>query len=181
MALDLKIDLSNKADAMILIDNTGNYSISNTGGWGTPNYAKAGSTLAVVVTPPGGTALTSIATTSFPASVSEYDITTDLDNLDQGLVDGVWKFAYTLTTTGPVTSTYTLYRLRTFDIEQTLGQLALLDLRVVDFQKFKFLYDKALIAFDQGEYVLAEDLLNELNDGLSDSSYGVDFNNGCNC
>jgi len=184
MAFELKIGLQNTADAMVLIDETGVYnSVSNPTGWGAPNYETSDLTTdpTVVVYTPDGTALTSITLTDFLSTDTSYDITADLDSQSVGLTDGVWKFVYTLVFTGPVTKTYTIYNMRLWDVEKRIAELALMDLRVVDFQTHKFLYDRVVVAFDQGEYVLAEDLLNELNEGLDDCSSGFDSTKDCGC
>jgi hypothetical protein len=180
MALDIQIGIQNNKTTMVLVDNTGDYdAVSNTGGWGTPNPTRATvSSAAVVVTPPGGTALASISLGSFLTSTSELssDITSELDSLDTSLEDGIWK--YTFTFGGSSIPDPVVYALRDNIAKAKLVELALLDLDKVPFAKLKEIYDKMLYAFEAEEYVLAEELMADLN-ALLEDCVTTDFRSGC--
>ncbi len=180
MSLSLNIRVQNDKEAMILVDETGDYDVvSNDTGWGAPNSLRADlSDSDVVVTPPGATALASFDLGAFMTSASELskDITTDLDGLDTSLSDGIWKFVFTLA--GITQTSYTLYALRLNTIQARVQSLALNNLDIVDFREADSMLRKIEYAFEAEEYVLAEELIEELNDLLEDCNTDL---GGCGC
>jgi hypothetical protein len=90
----------------------------------------------------------------------------------------VWKFVTQFTVLGsPIT--VTKYALRVNTLSCLIGQLALGDLDTNSFEEIKIMYDKMLQAFECGEYVLAQDLYNDINDILNDCDATIFRNCGC--
>lgn len=117
---------------------------------------------------------------AFLASTLSKDITSIVED-DEGLslTDGIWKYNILVAWDGtqPVgTQTYEpVYALRLNTIAASLARTALRDLDSIDFAEMKSKYDRAILAFDSGEYVLAEDLIEELTELLSEQSAFVRF------
>lgn len=178
MALDLQITVQNNVDSMILVDSTGDYDVtSNPGGWGAPNPVRGDvSSAAVVITPPSGTALTSISLGTFLDPTLSVDITTNLESQDTALSDGIWKYVFTFGGTGIPDPT--VYALRDNTVRARLISLSMNNLDKINFSVLKETYDKMLLAFEAGEYVLAQELMTDLN-ALMEDCTGTDFNCGC--
>ena len=180
MALNPNIKIQNDVDALILVDETGNYdSVSNPGGWGSPNAARNQLTDSdVVVTMPSGTVLDSIdlGTWMTTTSLLSYDLTADLEAQDESLADGLYKFVFTLVSTS--TQTVTVYAFRDNAIRERLIQLAQVNLDQIDFQTAKNMYDKMVYAFEAGNYTLVQEIYDDLTNLLDGDA--INFF-GCGC
>lgn len=192
MALDIKISIINNKNEIIVVDSTGDYNaITNPTGWGAPNANRNNidvTTARLTVTNPSGTIFTdnlppnSLYDTTFWTGTSRaYEITADVTNIfttNPVAFDGVWKFVTQFTVLGsPIT--VTKYALRVNTLSCLIGQLALGDLDTNSFEEIKIMYDKMLQAFECGEYVLAQDLYNDINDILNDCDATIFRNCGC--
>ncbi len=168
MALEYNIISHNGKETMALGDETGDFDgILNPGGWGAPNPVRGDvSDCDVVITTPGGVDLDSIDLGTFLNSTTSYDLTSDLEAQDTSLDDGIWKFVFTITGVSP--TTYTFYGLRTNTLQARVQSLALNNLDVIDFREAETLFRKIGYAFEAGEYVLAEELIEDLNTLLED-------------
>ncbi|MFN5251407.1 MAG: hypothetical protein ACK5DE_10180 [Bacteroidota bacterium] len=178
MALDIQITVQNNVDSMVLIDSTGNYdAVSNPGGWGAPNPTRGTvSGASVVITPPGAEDLASINLGTFLNTELSYDITSAVEALDTTLTDGIWKYVFTFSGSGIPDPT--VYALRTNTVRARLISLSMKNLDKVSFSTLKEVYDKMLYAFEAEEYVLAEELMVDLN-SLLEECVGSDFGSGC--
>ena len=181
MALELKVGILNNKTAIIITEDTGNYNaVTNPTGWGSPNAAYTNppvTAIALNVYYPGTTtpsiATINLLTTSFFTSVDRaYDLTSAVD-----LQDGVWKYIVSYTISG-VSYSVTKYALRDNTIRCLIGQLALGDMDANNYEEVKLLYDKMVQAFECEEYVLAQELYEEINDALTDCS---PYSLNCNC
>ena len=175
MALEIKVELRNTKDTMILADITGDYNaVSNPTGWGSPNNTRADvSASTVTVTDPDGTVLANpenVLTLFDPGTA--FDITSYIET-EGAIKDGVWKFDFTLT--GVSDTAATAYGLRDIDTKSKLAKLAIGDLESNDFAEFERRYRIALLAFEQGEYVTAQDILSDLNKELESCADGENF------
>lgn len=121
---------------------------------------------------------------TFLASATDRDVTSDIEGEDLSLVDGIWKYNILLAWDGtqPVgtQTSEAVYALRINDLDAAIARLALRNLDNVDFTTIKSKRDTAVLAFDSAEYVLAEDIIEELTDLLEDEDMFVDFVR-CNC
>lgn len=135
------------------------------------------SAISLSVTQPGATTpLTAINlfTTGFWVSP---DYALDLTSLVT-LQEGVWKFVVTFTIDG-VVYTNTKYALRVNEMRCSIAELALGDMSVNGYEDFKILYDRMVQAFECGEYILAQEIYEELNDMFTDCSpFSI---NSCGC
>lgn len=179
MALDIKIGIVNEKSSLAIADITGDYNaVTNPGGWGSPNPTRAStSSISLNIYYPG-TSTPSISsinlytTTFFTSTDRAYDLSSLVT-----LQDGVWKFVTTFVISS-ITYTITTYSLRVNSLKCVIGQLALGDMDVNGFDEIKTMYDKMVQAFECGEYILAQDLYEEINDMLSDCSPTI---KGCGC
>lgn len=188
MALDLKVGILNNKASIIITEDTGDYNaVSNITGWGAPNYAYTNppvTALALNIYYPGSATVSIgpvnlLGTTYFTSADRAYDLTSSLT-----LQDGVWKYIVTYTiivdvvTEESVDYVVTKYALRDNDIKCKIGQLALGDMTSNSYEEFKIMYDKMVQAFECEEYVLAQELYEEINDMFTDCApYSVN----CNC
>lgn len=109
---------TNVCNSITITDTTGNYSATNTTGYGTPNPAKADVYLAsVVITPPNSDALTAIdldADYGYPVTNSTASISSTTLTGSDTLASGVWVFSLTIATTGgsfaPTSQTVVVYQ-----------------------------------------------------------------------
>lgn len=141
------------------------------------------SAISLLVTKPGAStslAAINLFSTSFWVSPDyAYDLTAIT-----GLDEGVWKFVTTYTVeVNPTPSTVnipvTRYALRVNELRCKIAELALGDMEVNGYYDFKIMYDKMVQAFDCGEYILAQELYEEINDMFTDCSpYSI---NSCGC
>ena len=100
-------------------------------------------------------------------------------NLTSGVTvqDGVWRYVVTYTISA-VTYTITKYALRDNDLKCQIGALALGDMDTNNFEEIKTMYDKMVQAFLCEEYILAQELYEEISDMLTDCS---PYSYNCNC
>jgi len=181
MALDLKVGILNNKASIIITENTGDYNaVSNITGWGAPNPAYTNppvTAIALNIYYPGST-VTSVPeidllpTSYFTSADRAYDLTSSLT-----LQDGVWKYIVSYTISSVVYSV-TKYALRDNDIKCKIGQLALGDMTSNNYEEVKITYDKMVQAFECEEYVLAQELYEEINDMLTDCT---PYSSNCNC
>lgn len=188
MALEIKIGILNTDDSIIVVDQTGDYNaVTNPTGWGSPNDARTTpspvSAIAIDIFLPGTTATIGtgslLATTFFSGSSRAYNVYEDPSTVIPTftLQDGVWKYEVTYTiSTVPVTKT--VYSLRTNELDCKIAKLALGNMDDNDFVEIKATYDKMVHAFNCGEYVLAQELYEQVIDMLTDCS---PYSSGCNC
>lgn len=181
MALEIKVEITNTKDKLIIADVTGNYNgVTNPGGWGSPNPAYSDITaLSLNVFYPGSSVADlsafNLYTTSYYTTTDRaYDLTSNVT-----LQDGVWKFEYSYTVTGIVGAvTSTIYSLRDIDLKCKIGQLALGDMETNNFDEIKSMYDRMVQAFLCEEYIFAQELYEEISDMLTDCS---PYSYNCNC
>lgn len=181
MPLEIKVEITNTKDKLIIADVTGNYNgVTNPGGWGSPNPAYAAITaISLNVFYPGSAAANisgfNLYTTSYFTSPDRaYDLTSNVT-----LQDGVWKFQYSYTVTGIVGAvTKIIYSLRDIDLKCKIGQLALGDMETNNFEEIKSMYDRMVQAFECEEYVFAQELYEEISEMLTDCS---PYSYNCNC
>lgn len=181
MALDIKLSIINNKNEIIVTDSTGDYNaITNPTGWGAPNPLRNNANVTSVrltVTNPSGTIFADSAppnslynTTFWTGTSRAYEITADVTNIfttNPVIADGVWKFVVVFTVLGTPT-TVTKYALRDNVLRCQLGQLALGDMDTNNFEEAKLMYDKMVQAFECGEYTLAQQLYQDINDFLTD-------------
>jgi hypothetical protein len=188
MALEIKVGILNNKDNIIITEDTGNYNaVSNPGGWGAPNAAYTNPPVTAIsldITLPGTNtgigASNLLGTTYFTSTDRAYNLFTDPSSVvpSFNLQDGVWKYVITYTIS-TIPYVITKYALRTNEIRCELAKLGLGDLDSNNFEDAKTLYDKMVQAFECGEYILAQDLYEELNDFFTDCSpYSI---NSCGC
>jgi hypothetical protein len=122
---------------------------------------------------------TLLGTTYFSSTDRAYNLFTDLSAVVPTftLQDGVWKYIVTYNISG-VPYVITKYALRDNTIRCLIGQLALGDMDANNYEEVKLLYDKMVQAFECEEYVLAQELYEEINDALTDCS---PYSSNCNC
>jgi hypothetical protein len=124
------------------------------------------SAISLSITQPGTTTPLSainLYTTTFWTSIDyAYNLTSSVT-----LTDGIWKFVVTFTNDGsPVIET--VYALRTNDLTCTLSQLALGNMTSNDYAEIKLMYDKMVNAFECGEYDLAQEIYDDIQDALTE-------------
>lgn len=192
MALDIKINIINNKNEIIIVDNTGDYNaITNPTGWGAPNAAHTNVDVTAVrltVTNPSGTIFTDSVppnslynTTFWTTSSRAYEITADVTNIfttNPVIADGVWKFVVDFTVLGSPISV-TKYALRVNTLKCLIGQLALGDMDTNSFEEIKLMYDKMVQVFECEDYVLAQSIYNDINDMLNDCDTTIFRNCGC--
>jgi hypothetical protein len=127
---------------------------------------------------PDGTELDSIDLGTFmtASNLTEKDITSDIEGVDGSLVDGIWKFVFTLA--GISQTSYTMYAFRTNDVRKLLMQLAQKNLDVVGFAEAKNLYDKMIYAFEAENYTLTQEIYDQLTDLLEGCGFSI---RNCGC
>lgn len=181
MALELKVGILNNKSAIIITEDTGNYNaVTNPSGWGSPNAAYTNPPVTAIslnVYYPGTTTasiaeIDLLSTTFFTSTDRAYDLTSAVT-----LQDGVWKYIVNYTIDG-ISYSVTKYALRDNTIRCLIGQLALGDMDLNNFEEVKLLYDKMVQAFECEEYVLAQELYEEITDALTDCS---PYTSNCNC
>ena len=123
------------------------------------------SAISLSVTQPGATtplsAINLFTTTFWTTTDYAYDLTSLVT-----LQEGVWKFVITWTIDGNIVTT-------------TKYALALGDMTANNYEDYKNLYDRMVQAFECGEYILAQELYEEINDMFTDCSpFSI---NSCGC
>ena len=102
--------LSNSCTELSVSETTGVYNVTtNPGGYGTPNPATGDvSSYVLVITDPDDVEYTiDLFANGFPTTNSDFEYSIPLTSLGNRTVieDGYWQFAWTVVSTGPVTST----------------------------------------------------------------------------
>jgi hypothetical protein len=187
MALEIKVEVTNNKDGIILSDVTGDYNaVTNPGGWGSPNDAYTNPPVTAIsldiYTPGTSTTIGSaslIGTTYFTSTDRAYDVYKDVSTVVPtfDLADGVYKYVvtYTISATPYV---ITKYSLRDNLLRCSIAELALSDMESNGYEEIKDLYDRMVQAFECEEYVLAQELYEEIQDAFTDCSpYCIK----CNC
>lgn len=181
MALELKVGILNNKSAIIITEDTGNYNaVTNPTGWGSPNAAYTNPPVTAIslniyypsATTPSVSNINLLATTFFTSTDRAYNLTSAIT-----LQDGVWKYVVNYTISS-INYSVTKYALRDNVIRCLIGQLALSDMDTNNFEEVKLLYDKMVQAFECEEYILAQELYQEIKDALADCSPYI---SNCNC
>lgn len=177
LSVNPQIELIHTNDTIFIVDVTGDYNaVTNPNGWGSPNEARSALTaITAVVTYPDATTdnLTLTGTDFDDDSVRAYNATT-LKKLD-----GVYQIDVTFTVS-PDNEVATEYSLRDNDVKCQLAALALGDLEINDFAEAKSIYDKMHTVFECDEYVLTEEVLDDLEEFFDDCGY-TKIRCGCGC
>jgi len=135
MALNLNFDtcVINNCNSIKFTETTGVYSVSNTGGYGAPNITLGSVLTAVLEVTDPGDVVTNLNLFTHGLPSSNLSFSYSFDAIDLGLnniIDGKWKFKYTITT---ASATYTLTKNVLFYcnmkccVTQTLSDLVLTD------------------------------------------------------
>jgi hypothetical protein len=177
LSVNPQIEIIHTNDTIYIVDVTGDYNaVTNPNGWGSPNEARSALTaITVLVTYPDATTdnLTLTGTDFDDDSVRAYEAST-LKRLD-----GVYKFDVTFTVSEN-NEIATEYSLRDNVVKCQLAALALGDLEINDFAEAKSIYDKMHTVFDCKEYVLTEEVLDDLEAFFDDCGY-TKIRCGCGC
>jgi hypothetical protein len=177
LSVNPQIEIIHTNDTIYIVDVTGDYNaVTNPNGWGSPNEARSALTaITVLVTYPDATTdnLTLTGTDFDDDSVRAYEAST-LKRLD-----GVYKFDVTFTVSAN-NEIATEYSLRDNVVKCQLAALALGDLEINDFAEAKSIYDKMHTVFDCKEYVLTEEVLDDLEAFFDDCGY-TKITCGCGC
>ena len=177
MALEIKVKVTNNKDGIILSDVTGDYNaVTNPGGWGSPNDAYTNPPVTAIsldIYTPGTTATIGaaslIGTTYFTSTDRAYDVYKDISTVVPTftLSDGIYKYVVTYTISGTPTEV-TKYSLRDNKLRCSIGELALGNMDVNGYEEIKNLYDRMVQVFECEEYVLAQELYDEIQDALNE-------------
>jgi hypothetical protein len=179
MALSVNpiVNITHTPDNIYILDVTGDYNaVTNLTGWGSPNEARSALTaITATITYPDTTtqALTLTGTSFDDDAIRAYDATTILKQ------DGVYKIDAVFSVS-PNSETVSAWSLRTNGIKCQLTALALGDTTSNDFAEAKAMYDRMIVAFDCGEYVLVEEILTDLESFFDDCGY-TKIKCGCGC
>ena len=177
LSVNPKIEIINTNDTILIVDVTGDYNaVTNPFGWGSPNESRSSLTaitLSVEYPDKQTTSVTLTGTDFDNDTIRAEELSTLLKQ------DGVYKYDITFTVSAN-SETVTYYSLRTKDIGCQLAKLALGNTDTNDFQEALTLYEKLGIVFDCGEYVLAEEVLSDLEQFFDDCGY-TKINCGCGC
>lgn len=177
LSVNPQIELIHTNDTIFIVDVTGDYNaVTNPNGWGSPNEARSALTaITAVVTYPDATTdnLTLTGTDFDDDSVRAYSATT------LKKMDGVYTIAVTFTVSSN-NETVPEKSLRDNDVKCQLAALALGDLQINDFAEAKSIYDKMHTVFECAEYVLTEEVLDDLEAFFDDCGY-TKIRCGCGC
>lgn len=177
LSVNPQIEIIHTNDTIFIVDVTGDYNaVTNPNGWGSPNEARSALTaITVLVTYPDSTtdSLTLTGTDFDDDSVRAYNAST-LKKLD-----GVYQFDVTFTVSAN-NETVSEYSLRDNVVKCQLAALALGDLEINDFAEAKSIYDKMHTVFECSEYVLTEEVLDDLEAFFDDCGY-TKIRCGCGC
>lgn len=177
LSVNPQIELIHTNDTIFIVDVTGDYNaVTNPNGWGSPNLDRSDLTaITAVVTYPDATTdnLTLTGTDFDDDSVRAYNATT------LKKMDGVYTIDVTFTDS-PDNETVTEKSLRDNDVKCQLAALALGDLEINDFAEAKSIYDKMHTVFECAEYVLTEEVLDDLEAFFDDCGY-TKIRCGCGC
>lgn len=171
------VNLIHTIDKIIVVDSTGDYNaVTNPTGWGSPNELRSALTdiTATVTYPDATTAALTLTSTDFDNdSIRAYNATTLAKQ------DGVYTIE-TILTAGGASETVSYKSLRTNTVKCQLAALALGNTDTNDFAEATAIYERMIVAFDCGEYVLVEELLTELEAFFDDCGYSK-IKCGCGC
>jgi len=120
--LKYKVTLSDNGESVNVKDNTGQYSILNTGGWGAPNVLVGSALTAAIKISKRNTDGTFGAETQvdvYPTLPSDAGVSVDIAATDAGqgdsFPDGVYRFVYAVTgTEAAVPFNYTITQYKSF-------------------------------------------------------------------
>lgn len=172
-----QVELIHTNDTIFIVDVTGDYNaVTNPNGWGSPNEARSALTAitALITYPDATTANLTLTSTDFDNdSVRAYNATT------LKRMDGVYRIVVTFTVSAN-NEVVTEYSLRDNGIKCQLAALALGDLETNDFAEAKSIYDKMHTVFECEEYVLTEEVLDDLEAFFDDCGY-TKIRCGCGC
>jgi hypothetical protein len=171
LSVNPQIKLIHTNDTIFIVDVTGDYNaVTNPNGWGSPNEARSALTaITAVVTYPDAT------TDNLTLTGTDFD--DDATTLKK--LDGVYKVDVTFTVS-PDNEVATEYSLRDNVVKCQLAALALGDLEINDFAEAKSIYDKMHTVFECDEYVLTEEVLDDLEEFFDDCGY-TKIRCGCGC
>jgi hypothetical protein len=179
MPLNVKLEVVNGQNTMLLSDVTGDYNATtNPEGWGAPNTARSAVTnLACTVLRPNQTVADVISglftSTFWTTAYRQVNIFALLPAVPDGLYTVVLTF-----TSIPAIPEETMYFLRYEEAKVTLAQLALQNNS--NFEELKFIYDKMVLAEQFGNYTLAQTLLSDFN-SLVVGCGNTSLSKGCGC
>ncbi len=184
MALEVKVGIENTKTQMFVTDTTGDYdALTNPTGFGVANPPRSSvGAIVLHVTQPDGTVLhVDVPTTLANPTATTVDVTNPAyAGGPVLLMDGVYEFDAEYTVSGTPYNGIT-YSLRTYDLDCTLGQLALGDLCKTDFKALKLEYDRMQQAFLCENYVLAEEIYADIQAMLTDCNGVSKLGCGCGC
>ena len=177
LSVNPQVELIHTNDTIFIVDVTGDYNaVTNPNGWGSPNEARSALTaITALVTYPDATTdnLTLTSTDFDNDSVRAYNATT------LKRMDGVYEIDVTFTVS-PDNEVITEYSLRDNAVKCQLAALALGDLEINDYAEAKSIYDKMHTVFECDEYVLTEEVLDDLEAFFDDCGY-TKIRCGCGC
>lgn len=177
LSVNPQVELIHTNDTIFIVDVTGDYNaVTNPNGWGSPNEARSALTAitALITYPDATTANLTLTSTDFDNdSVRAYNATT------LKRMDGVYRIVVTFTVSAN-NEVVTEYSLRDNGIKCQLAALALGDLETNDFAEAKSIYDKMHTVFECEEYVLTEEVLDDLEAFFDDCGY-TKIRCGCGC
>lgn len=177
LSVNPQVELIHTNDTIFIVDVTGDYNaVTNPNGWGSPNEARSTLTAitALVTYPDATTANLTLTSTDFDNdSVRAYNATT------LKRMDGVYQIAVTFTVSAN-NEVVTEYSLRDNAVKCQLAALALGDLEINDYAEAKSIYDKMHTVFECEEYVLTEEVLDDLEAFFDDCGY-TKIRCGCGC
>lgn len=184
MALSIKLGVRAAKGHLYTIEQTGDYSVLNTGGFGAPNPTRASITVVTLnVTQPDGVVVGKNVPVSFiTTSPYTFDLASTIGGAAVEMMDGVYQIDAEYFQTGPVSvGTTTVYGLYDYNVRCALGKLALSDLTKVEYGELKLEYDRMVQAFECEDYTLVEEILADINDMLVDCNGTGTLNCGCGC
>jgi hypothetical protein len=177
LSVNPQVELIHTNDTIFIVDVTGDYNaVTNPNGWGSPNEARSALTaITALVTYPDATTdnLTLTSTDFDNDSVRAYNATT------LKRMDGVYEIDVTFTVSAN-NEVVTEYSLRDNAVKCQLAALALGDLEINDYAEAKSIYDKMHTVFECDEYVLTEEVLDDLEAFFDDCGY-TKIRCGCGC
>ena len=177
LSVNPQVELIHTNDTIFIVDVTGDYNaVTNPNGWGSPNEARSALTAitALITYPDKTTANLTLTSTDFDNdSVRAYNATT------LKRMDGVYEIDVTFTVS-PNNEVVTEYSLRDNAVKCQLAALALGDLEINDYAEAKSIYDKMHTVFECDEYVLTEEVLDDLEAFFDDCGY-TKIRCGCGC
>lgn len=186
MAFQVRLGVRTTEGHIYISEETGDYSISNPGGWdggGNPSRGDIESTTFVIIGPDGTTYNQVIDTNTFlKASPYLTDLATPLSGDAITPADGVYQLTVTYADTDPIpndTWTGGVNILYDYSVRCALGKLALGDVTKTKYAELKLEYDRMVQAFECEDFVLTAEILADINDMLT--GCGGSLNCDCGC